>query len=185
MINLLPLQNKKDIQAGRTNLLLVRYNILLVGALLFALAAVGVLYFYLSSAKASAEQTISDNKSKVGEYAVIETQASAFRSHLVTAKQILDQEVVYTKIILQISRLVPPGVVIDNLSLDPKTFGTASVITAHCKTASDATALKESFQNTTLFSNVHFENLSSTIGDTTGYPFTVSLNVTLNKAGIQ
>jgi len=185
MINLLPEKNKKNIQAGRTNLLLVRYNILMIGALIFTFASLGVLYIYLSNTKSTAEETIADNKAKVVEYNTVESQATAFRTHLATAKQILDQEIVYSKIVLQVARLIPHGVVIDNLTLDPKTFGTASVMTAHCKTVDDATALKESFQNTTLFSNVYFASLSTSEGDATGYPITVSLNVTMNKAGIE
>jgi Tfp pilus assembly protein PilN len=185
MINLLPEQNKKNIQAGRTNLLLVRYNILMLGALMFAFASLGVLYIYLANTKAAAEQTITDNKAKVSEYNTVESQAADFRAHLATAKQIMDQEIVYTKIVLQVARLIPHGVVIDNLALDPKTFGAATVMTAHCKTVDDATALKESFQNTTLFSNVYFASLSNNEGDTTGYPITVTLNVTMNKAGIE
>lgn len=182
MINLLPEQNKKDLQAGRTNLLLVRYNILMVGALLFTLLAIGILYFYLTTAKASAEQSISDNKAKVSEYSQIEADAARFRSHLATAKQILDQEIVYTDIILKFSKLIPSGVVFDSLMLDPKTFGTPTVLTARCKSVEAASELKESFQNSTIFSDVKFESLSLSESDETGYPYTVSINATINKA---
>lgn len=185
MINLLPEQNKKDLQAGRTNLLLVRYNILMLGALLFTVAAIAVLYFYLVAAKASAEQAISDNKQKASEYAQVETDAAKFRANLATAKEILDKEVLYTNMILKFSNLIPKGVIFDTLSLDPKSFGTTTVLTAHCKTASDASTLKEAFQNSTIFSDVHFQSLSVTDGDTSGYPYTVSLSVVINKAGIE
>ncbi len=185
MINLLPKQYKKDIKAGRTNLLLVRYNLLMIGALIFTLASMAILYFYLGNSKAGAELTIADNKTKVGEYAVVETKAAEFRSHLTTAKQILNQEVTYTKTVLQIAHLIPAGVVIDTLALDQKTFGTATVISAHCKTPEAATALKSSFQGSPLLSNVHFESITVNENDSTGYPYTVGLNITINKVAIQ
>lgn len=185
MINLLPEPKKKEIQAGRSNLLLVRYNILMIGALLFTLAAIAVVYIYLANTKAANELTITENRKKVGEYSTVEAQAAEFRAHLATAKEILDKELIYTKVVLQIARLIPSGVVIDSLSLDPKTFGTETVMTAHCKTADGPTAVKESFQNTTLFSNVHFQTLTNTEGDTTGYPYTVTIALTMNKAGIE
>lgn len=185
MINLLPDQNKKDLQAGRTNLLLVRYNILMLGALLFTVAAIAVLYFYLSTTKASAAQTISDNRAKAGEYAQVEADAAKFRTNLSTAKSILDKEVIYTNMILKFAKLVPSGVVFDTLALDPKSFGTTTLLTAHCKTAEDASALKESFQNSGVFSDVHFQSLAINDGDTTGYPYTVSLSVIINKAAIE
>lgn len=181
MINLLPEANKKEIQAGRTNLLLVRYNILMLGVLVFSLIAVGVLYFYLSTTKAAAEQTIGDNRAKVSEYSQIESDAARFRSHLATAKQILDQEIVYTDIILNISKIIPKGIVFDTLALDPKAFGTPTTLTARAKTVDAASELKEAFQNSSIFSDVKFQSLSLSEDDKTGYPYTVSISVTINK----
>lgn len=185
MINLLPDQNKKDLQAGRTNLLLVRYNILMLGTLAFTIVAIAVLYFYLTTAKAAATQAIANNKAKAGEYAQVEADAAKFRANLATAKEILDKEVVYTSMILKFSKLVPSGVVFDTLALDPKSFGTATVLTAHCKTADDATKLKEAFQNSEIFSDVHFQSLTVSEGDASGYPYTVALSVIINKAAIE
>lgn len=179
MINLLPPDNKREIRAARSNTLLVRYNLFLLGALIFMLLAVGIVYFYLSNTKAGAEQTIKESEAKVAGYAAVQTQAEEFKNNLRTASQILDQEVHYSKVVLEIAALMPAGTVLDNLALDSATFGTETTLNAKAKSYDDALALKDSFQDSDLFSNVHFQSISGgTDGD---YPVSVSLNVTIKK----
>ncbi len=182
MINLLPPAEKRQLRAARTNALLVRYNFFLLGAVAFLCLAVGMTYIYLNNTKTGAEQAISQNKTKVASYAPTIAQAQQFRSNLATAKQILDHEVTYTKVILAISQLLPSGTVLENLHLDSQTFGTETILTAKAKDYTRALALKDSFQNSPLFSNVHFQNITtSDASSNSGYPLTVNLNVTIKK----
>lgn len=183
MINLLPPEQKKQIRAARSNSLLIRYNILLLGALGFLLIAIFVVYVYLNNIEASAKQVITDNRAKVADYSSVQQQAKNFRSNLATAKQILDKEVVYTKVVMEISRLLPAGVVLDTLSLDAKTFGTSTTFAAKAKSYDAALALKDSLQKSSVFSNVYFASIS---GDGAGdYPINVNLNVTIKKEAAQ
>ena len=181
MINLLPPEEKRQLRAARTNTLLIRYNIFLLGAAVFVGIAVGVTYIYLTSTKATAEQVISENRSKVGQYAAVEAQAQQFRQNLLTAKQILGNEVTYTKVILEIAQLLPSGVILENLSLDPATFGTETTLIAAAKDYNSALALKDSFQNSPLFANVHFQTIATGNTQNPGYPVTVNLNITIKK----
>lgn len=178
MINLLPPDEKRQIQAGRSNVLLLRYNILLVAAVGFLMAAIGIVYVYLGNTKAGAEQTIKENQAKVVGFAATEKEANDFKNNLTIAKQILGKEVTYTKVILDISALLPKGVVLDSLNLDSKTFGTPITLNAHAKSIDDAIALKTAFQNSPLFSNVNFQSISNGEGV---YPVQVNLNVTIHK----
>src|SRR6266542_973858 len=109
MINLLPQEEKKQFRAARTNTLLIRYNIALIGAMAFLGIAMAVVYIYLGNAKANSEQIITDNKAKASGYAAVESQANIFRSNLAIAKQILGNEVTYSKVILAIANLLPAG----------------------------------------------------------------------------
>lgn len=181
MINLLPTEDKRQLQAARSNTLLVRYNLFLLGAVLFMMLAIGFIYFYLNSAKTTAEATVSENQGKVANFAPIEKEATTFRSNLSTAKQILDREVVYTKVILEISHLLPAGTILDNLTLDSATFGKPMTIIAKAKNYNNALAIKDTFQKSTLFSDVHFESVTINDADTSGYPMTVNLSVTIKK----
>jgi Tfp pilus assembly protein PilN len=123
---------------------------------------------------------IQENQAKVVGYAQVEQEANNFKNNLTVAKQILDKEVIYTKVILEIAALTPKNVVLNNLNLDAKTFGTETTLTARAKTVNDAIALKNSFQNSPSFSNVHFQSIS-TVETPNAYPINVSLNVTIKK----
>lgn len=188
MINILPPEEKKQLRAARSNSLLIRYNILLVGVFVFLALAIGFVYIYLSSTKTAAENLITENKTKVASYDDVAEEAADFRKNLQVAKQILDREVTYTDAVVDIAQAIPSGVVFDNLSLDASTFGTERTITAHAKSYGRALALKDAFQKSDLFSNVHFQSITTggSNGDSSsssapGYPVSVTLNVTINK----
>jgi Tfp pilus assembly protein PilN len=182
MINLLPPEEKRQLRAARTNVLLLRYNILLLAAIAFSGLAVGITYVYLTTAKANAIATINDNNTKVGQYADVQVQASRFRQNLATAKQILAGDVTYSKVILQIAHLLPSGVILENLNLDAQTFGTETSLVAQAKDYGAAIALKDSLQKSTLFSDVHFQSIAAnTSGTASAYPITVNLSVTFKK----
>lgn len=179
MINLLPPETKRQLSAARTNRLLLRYNVMLLAALAFLIAAIAFVYIYLVNAQSSAEAAIVYNKSKVSGYSAVETEATQFRQTLTTDKQILDNDVAYTKVILAISGVLPRGVVLDTLSLDSKTFGTPTVLTANVKDYSTALRLKTALQSSAIFSDVSIQSISS--GNNGSYPITVALSVTIKK----
>lgn len=180
MINLLPPEDKRQLKASRANSLLLRYNVFLLGALGFLCLAIGVTYFYLTSTKANAEQQISDNRARASDYTAVAKEAARLRDNLATAKQILDKEVTYSKALLAIAQLVPSGVVLQNLDLDAQTFGTPTTLVAEAKSVDAAVQLKDSFQNSPLFSDVHFASITNS-PSSDAYPVTVSLNVTISK----
>ena len=179
MINLLPPEEKRQLRAARTNTLLLRYNVFLLGALAFLGLAVGVTYFYLSSTRAGAESVISENRARVANFAEVQSQADIFKANLAIAKQILDNEVTYTKVMLSIAALMPSGTVLDKLNLDSQTFGTETTLAARATNYENALKIKEAFETSPLFSNVHFQSIGS--GGQAPYTLTVNLNVTIKK----
>lgn len=183
MINLLPQEEKKQLVAARGNSLLVRYNILLVGVAVFLALAIGFVYIYLTNTQSVAEDTIAENNLKVASYSDVSQQASQFRSNLSTAKQILDREVTYSDTIIEIAQALPSGVVLNSLSLDADTFGTEKTITAQASSYQRALALKNSLQNSSLFSNVHFQSITTGSGDaeSSDYPVSVTVSVIINN----
>lgn len=188
MINLLPPEHKRQIRAARANTLLLRYNILLLGCVVFLFLAIAGVYVYLHSTKVAAEQTITDNESKVAGFSTVKGQAEQFKSNLSIAKQILNKEVTYTSVILKIAHLLPKGVVLDSVNLDSATFGTATTLTAKAKSYNDAIALKNAFQNSDLFSDVHFQSIatsSGSDGSSADYPVTINLSVVIKKEAVQ
>lgn len=179
MINLLPAEQKHQIKAARTNVLLLRYTILSLGALLVLAAMAGGAYLIMAGTKQSNEQVITENTEKASAYRQVDARAKEFRANLSTAKSILDKEVNYTNAVIAIAQVLPPGTVLDSLDLDAKTFGTPTTLSAKTKTKEAALALKDSLQKSTIFSNVSFQSLTDTGQGT--YPWDAKLSVTISK----
>lgn len=181
MINLLPEADKRQLRAARSNSLLLRYNILLLCVLGFLGLAIGVTYVYLTTTKNNAQSIITSNGDRVKSYAATEAEAQQFRANLAIAKQILSHDVAYSKAVVSIASLLPKGVVLQNVTLDPTTFGTPSPMIALAKNYDAAIALKSSLQGSPIFSDVHFTSITNTADDKSGYPLTVNLMVTIKK----
>lgn len=181
MINLLPYDLKRQVKAARTNIRLINYITILSMGIVFLCGISFVVYSVLLGTKVNAENLAAENASKSSAYNAVRSQADALRASLASAKVTLDKEIVYTRVITGIAGVMPSGVVLENLSLSPSTFGTPITLQAYARSINDAIALKDSFQQSPLFSNVSFESLS-TGAQTSAYPLTVSLNVTINKS---
>lgn len=182
MINLLPDEAKKQIRAGRTNIVLMKYLLTVGIGMIFLLAILIGAYFILQGTKNNAEIILNDNTSRAGAYSSVQTQATSLRSSLSTVKTILNQEVVYTKIITSIAHSVPSGVVLETVALSPTTFGQPITLQLHAKTTADAIALKQQFQSSPLFSGVTFQSLSSASStQADNYPISATLSLIINK----
>lgn len=181
MINLLPFEEKRQIQAARTNVLLLRYALLTLGAMVLTGLMVGAGFVIMSTSKAEAEKKIALNATKESSYNSVKADAQTFRTNLSTAKTILDKEVNYTKVVIAIAQTLPAGIVLDNLDLDANTFGTPFVLSAKAKSYDDGLALKSALEKSTIFSNVSLQGMTLASSSDDAYPVSVQLNVTINK----
>ena len=124
MINLLPDDMKKDLRAARTNTVLLRYNIMLILAVLFLAGAIAIVYVFLSTMKTSAEQAIKENVVKEQSYATVKREADAFKSSLSDAKTIFDEELSYSRALVRYAQLFPDGTATNNIQFSPTSFNT-------------------------------------------------------------
>ncbi|MCA9338357.1 hypothetical protein KC949_02265 [Candidatus Saccharibacteria bacterium] len=193
MINLLPDSKKADIRAGRTNVILLRY-IALTGVVLSLLALVCTGFFIIlnDTRNHSIELAKSNAQSSI-QFAKVHQQATEYQQNLSVAKQIIGQSINYTDIVMDITKLVPKGVVLDSITLSPDNLNGRTVFTAHATDSEAAMALKNNFADSKkilgkeIFSDVYFQNLTqsdtsaSVSGNTLSkYPVLVSLSVQLN-----
>lgn len=132
--------------------------------------------------KANAEKLISENASKDTSQGAIQAQNAALRKNLADAKAILDQEVVYSKFVTNIAALMPSGVVLDNLSLSPSTFGSPTSLQFFAVSTEAALSLKEKFETSPFFSGVNFQSLTSNTNEqSSAYPISATLGLVINK----
>lgn len=180
MINLLPVEYKAEIRAGRLNTMLVRYMVLMLGGMgLLAVLLIGT-YFTINVSRVSAQQRVDENEQRETSYNDVKKESEAFRSDLATAKAILDNEVKYSSLIYKISSALPSGVVLDSLTVSAESLGTQATINASAKSYSAAVKLKNSFEkNDELFSDVKFESITYQNDDTSPDPYKYKINISL------
>ena len=85
MINLLPREEKRQIVAGQTNRLLVRYCIISVALAVLLFVYIGISYFILMNSKSEAERTISEGNQKLNEHREVQQRAKQFSETLTSS----------------------------------------------------------------------------------------------------
>jgi hypothetical protein len=183
MINLLPSDKKAEIRAARTNVALVRYITIILLALAFILGALYVTYTVLALTKSSSEEVIASNDLKAGVYSSTAAQVETLSSSLSQTKALLDQEILYSKVFVNIAQLMPPGTVFGKLALDSNSFnGVPTTTKVYAKTSADAVTLRQHFEQSPMFSGVNFQTIVESGSGIDGYPVSVDMTFTLNKA---
>ncbi len=178
MINLLPEEQKRQIKAARSNVLLIRYNLMLLGVLVFLGLALAISYYFLISAKTTAETTIKDNSAKESTYAQVKVEADQFRVKLGDANTVLNGQLRYSKAALAIGHLIPNGAALENLKLDASSFNTPTTFTFDVSGETAAANLIQNFNSSPLFSGVTKGKISKGSGS---YPYTIDLTMIINR----
>lgn len=152
----------------------------------FLAGAIVVTNFLLATAKANAATSITENQAKVANFNTVQTKATQFRTNLSKAKSLLDSDIKYSKIIVATANLLPDGSILDTLQLDESSFGKTMVLSVKVRGESQALALRDAFQSSSLYTNISYGKLTTNAdADTVAYPYTIELNVTMNKAAAQ
>ncbi|HTK39899.1 MAG TPA: hypothetical protein VL362_03465 [Patescibacteria group bacterium] len=185
MINLLPVEQKRDIRAARANLLLTRYVLLTLGALMVLFVIMAIAWMILNNIRQDAQAKIDASAASSAEMAKDVAAVKDFQTNLSTAKQILGKEVNYSQIILRYAGAIPGSAIIDHIDLDPSIVGTPSTFTAKVRSAQDALALKDSLNKSPYFDNVHFTEIQHNTDAADGLNYTVTVDVTINKTLLQ
>lgn len=184
MINLLSDTRKDAIRAARVNVFLVRYSGILILAFVFIMSALYVSYTVLGTTIESANTLIKNNEDKAGVYGETSKQVAALSAKLDETKGILDQEVRFSRVLVNMGQLMPKGTILGDLTLTSASFnGTPVEVKAFAKSTTEASLLQIQFQNSPLFSSVTL-NGTETKNEIDGYPVTITMSVVFNRAGI-
>jgi Tfp pilus assembly protein PilN len=187
MINLLPKDQQRQLYAARTNVILLRYTVGAIFAAVFLGLAISVAFLLLTSMKQAAEKTISSNQTQVGNFGAVQAQANSYRKDLSDAKSLFDTQIQYSKIYLEIARVMPAGTALESLNLTPESIGKPLTLSVKIKGERQASSLLSAFQRAAIFSNTaSFGALTINTGDDSmTYPYAIIINVTINKEAIK
>lgn len=180
MINLLPPDNKRQIRAGQSNTLLLRYCIISSILAVLLLGAGGAIYVIMSISKSQAEATIQEAKQKSAAYAESQQKADAFKNNLSTAKATLDKEVRYSNILVTLAQTLPSGIVLESVQLDAKNFGQKTSLSALGRSYNDALRLKTAFEESKYFTDVSLNSVTENEKSENGYTHAISIQVTIS-----
>jgi len=183
MINLLPKAYKADIRAARTNVVLIRYIIIIFFAFLFLVLILVGSQFLLSITKGSSDQLIEANAIEAAQYSETSKEITRLTASLTTSKAILDEQVSYSTVLRAISAAMPAGTIIGGLKLSDTSFDgtTPTVLQVYAVTNEAAAQLGQTFQSTPGFSSAKLESVGET-NTVVGYPVSATLTVTLNRS---
>jgi hypothetical protein len=187
MINLLPLDDRKQLRAARTNVLLFRYCIGLVFAAVFVGIATGAIYILMTTMKQSAEVVITDNQAKVANYSTVQAQADDYRKNLSEAQAVFAEEVQFSKLYVELARILPAGTALESLAVEGSSLGTPMELPVKIKGEQQAIDLIAAFKGSAVFSNAaSYGTLTMNAGDDKAeYPYVLSVNVTVNKGALK
>ena len=186
MINLLPGSAKSELRAAHGNVTLLKYIFALgLGIAFLCFISVGV-YFILMDIKATANNAVDINQQKSSSYGNAQSQAATLRDSLSDAKNILDNEVRYSKLLTSIASLMPTGTAIDSLNLNATLFDAPTTLSIYAKSIDVVSKLKDNFQSSNLFTNVSFQSIAnSSQGQASDYPITAVVNLTIRKSSVK
>lgn len=180
MINLLPDKEKKLLVAARTNTLLIRYNAILLGGALFLILALVIVYLFLTTMRAGAEQTIADNQAKEQSYSDVKKRAELLQAEVNGAKIIFDSELLYSKALVRYANLFPKGTAVDGLKLDQKSFSAPIVLTVKVSGEQATKDLISAMQQSPYVQNFQ-RNKISLNSDNGRYPYSVDISFILSR----
>ncbi len=192
MINLLPVEVKRDIKAARLNVVLRRYVLIVIVALVAMMLVCAGAYLILKSSQSSSQSTNTENIEKAKEYDDVKKRGDEYRQNLSVAKQIFDNSTNYTNLIFTIAGLVPKGVIMDSITLSSTSLANQNLFLAHADSFESANKMKASFEKKVdangdnLFTDVRFENLTQETADSTSdYPVSFVLSVKFNMKALK
>lgn len=178
MINLLPPNDKRQIRAGKSNVLLLRYCIASFSLAIPLLLLIVSAYIIMDNSKNTAQAIIQEGEARNERLRHVQQNAQEFRQNLSTAKTILDKEVKYSRVAVSIAQALPSDIYIQSLNLSPETFGQPIILSASGDSYQDAVRLKTSLERSEVFSNVYLISVSQAGGEAGGV--TISISAVLN-----
>lgn len=181
MINLLPYDTKKQIKAARTNTTLIKYLFISIFAIAFIILSSLMVYVLLINSQPKTTTTANASQTSESEYSTLKSQLDNMYLSFSSTKPILQQQISTSEIIIGIGANLPPNVVLGDLSINSSKIGIPISLSAKAKSSSDVAKIKESLQKSSMFTNISLQSEKTNSNDTSGYPVSVTINLTINR----
>lgn len=160
MINLMPPQIKEDLLYARRNVLLVQYCILagVVSVALVAIMSFGLTL--MNSDEGAIKDAISEREATLATLKTNEDQARVLAGQITTISALLNKELDYSDIIVQIGGLIPEGATLQNLNLLQTVKTEPLTLTVIVDEQAKGAVLQQNFESSPLFSGADIQTIS-------------------------
>ncbi|MEI6228820.1 MAG: PilN domain-containing protein [Candidatus Saccharibacteria bacterium] len=179
MINLLPNNEKDEIQAARTNIVLVNFIIFLSITAVFLAIACFAIYNLLGDMQKTAESSI---KNKTAQMSADNSSEDIGRT-IATAESIFKRKMLYGNILIELGSKLPYGVVVDKLSLDNASVNETIKIELRAKSSSVAPELIANLKDSKLFYDIQVQSPIVSAGNSPDYPILINCSLSVHKGG--
>lgn len=182
MINLLLPSTKKELRAARLNAVLLNYCYLILLIILVTTSILGIGFFLTWQERTVADDMNAKNQQSVLAYSGTKKAAEDFRSDLKQAKLILGNQISMFDLITRIAALMPPGVILSNLSLGTTSFNTPLAVSAKAQNYAAAIQLKDNLIKSHIFDSVSIINTTTNVvldprQDPIGAAYPIAINM--------
>lgn len=162
MINLLPKEQRDNIMYARRNSKLLNLCIVAVIVILLVVGMWGMGYFYINKTAREYNRTIAQKESdlKAQNLEETETRIETFSNNLKLILQVLEKEVLFSKLLRQVGAVMPSGSILSNIELSEISGGIdLTVLAKSYNTATQAQVNLEDKDNK-LFQKVDIVSIS-------------------------
>lgn len=158
MINLLPTENLRSLRASKRNVLLGRYIVLLIMAMILMVGIFVFMSITLEESKRVTVQAKIENEKRVASYKDTKAHGETLNKSLIQVKNILSQRVDYSKVLVRIAQTLPDNVSIQSIQLESKLFEGTKTIQINAPNLNSVVATKAAFEKSKLFKTVKIEH---------------------------
>lgn len=191
MINLLPKETYASLHASRHNVLLLRFIITILFALICTIIIIIGTFLLINNQESVAKVAQQNSEEKIKKYNKAEKDSKEFIDNLKIAKQILTKNVSYTTILTNIAQALPANTTVDTLTLNPSIIGKPTQILVHAKSYGDGLLVKDTLNESDIAKDasllgINYETKPSEQPNqppvpVSALPYIVTVNVTFNE----
>lgn len=161
MINLLPLDNKKQLRASIHNRILSQYIFLLITLLLISLGAFVFVYFSLKQSQNIFQAQEIENNKRIIKYDAMKKSASELSVNINQTKNVLSGRVDYSKVLFKLAKILPEGISVGEIKLESKLFEGEKKLNINIERPDQASEVKKIFEQSKLFKSVSILNVTN------------------------
>lgn len=185
MINLLPPGVVRELRAARTNTSLRVYLMTSMVASVLVVGMIGGALYINQQQYQLYKQQRQESQQALVEVQKVKQRIADYNNSLKAAEAAYEAEIKMTNLVANLSSTLPPGAILNTVSLDVLSFTEPVTITAQVDTFEKAGVLKRNFEQSQFFSEVTLQRVSEAAGGevegepAVAYPFTATLEVAL------